>query len=214
MKKIGSLQFGIVIFLFLIISSDSISQVHYNVIPTSSTMIIHGTSSIHDWQMEVTDLECSATLLVTGNYINSIRETRFLCKTKSIISDYKLMNNKTYEALKADEFSIITFTMTNAGDISLPGNEFNGSINGFLSIAGEIKEIDVPFRGRLLTNGQVELEGRVPLKMSEFNIDPPTALMGTLKTGDEVWISYSLKMERDMSKETIATRNADNNNSK
>jgi hypothetical protein len=213
MKEINLLHSGIFGFLFMIISSNALSQVNFNIIPENSTMTIQGTSSLHDWHMEVTDLECSATLLMNEEHINSIRDTWFSCKTKSIISDYKLMDNKTYDALKADEFSKITFRMADTRDISLPGNKFTGNITGTLSIAGEVKEIDVPFRGQILAGDQLELEGKVPLKMSEFNIEPPTALMGTLKTGDEVWISYSLKLKKDIGKNPLVSTDTGSNNS-
>ena len=213
MKNFSFKGSGIVIILFLFISVNSNSQVRYSSIKDKSTMTIRGTSSIHDWDMKVTDLECSATLLFQEKGINSIRDTWFSCRTKSIISDYNLMNNKTYEALKADEFSSIIFKMTDKGDISLPGDEFTGDITGYLSIAGKVKKIDIPFRGKLMVNGQVELEGQVLLKMSEFNIEPPTALMGTLKTGDEVWIIYSLKLERDTGDRTASSINIGGNNS-
>lgn len=197
MKKISSSKSGILFLLLLVISADSISQVSYSIIPENSTMTIQGTSSLHDWQMEVTDLECSTTLLINEKHIKSIGDTWFSCRTTSIVSDYKLMDRKTYEALKAEEYSTINFRMANDKDISPTGNEFKGSVTGYLSIAGKTKEVDVPFRGRLLEDGQIELEGKIPLEMSEFNIYPPTALMGSLKTGDEVWISYSLKLKKN-----------------
>ena len=43
---------------------------------------------------------------------------------------------------------------------------------------------------------QFQVKGEVPLKMSDFGIDPPTAMMGTLKTGNEVVIKYNLEFEK------------------
>jgi hypothetical protein len=33
--------------------------------------------------------------------------------------------------------------------------------------------------------------------MTDFKIDPPTALMGTMKTGDEITISFNVKLAKD-----------------
>ncbi len=214
MKRISLLKTGTVIILFLFISVSTHSQVNYSIIPENSSMAIRGTSSLHDWQMEVTELAGSAALLMNERYIDSILDTWFSCRTESIVSDYELMDKKTYEALKAKEYSAIHFRIANDKEISKSGSNFSGEVTGYLFIAGVTKEIDVPFNGRVLENGQVELEGTVPLKMSEFNIDPPTALLGTLKTGDEIWISYSLKLERDVEKKSIATINSDSNDSR
>jgi len=210
MKRIGLLETVLVIILLLFIFVDSNSQVSYSIIPENSSMIIRGTSSLHDWQVEVKEMAGSAALLMNETYIDSILDTRFSFRTKSIVSDYRLMDKKTYEALKAEEYSAIHFRIANDKEIYRSDSGFSGKVTGYLSIAGVTKEIDVPFSGKILENGQVEVEGTVPLKMSEFNIDPPTALMGALKTDDEVWISYSLKLGMDMSKETVASKNSSN----
>jgi hypothetical protein len=208
MKKISSLQSEILVLLFLIISPNSFSQVSYSIIPEISTMTIMGTSSIHDWEMEVTEMECTASLIIDNDHIMSIGETRFSCETTSIVSDYKLMDKKTYEALKAEKYSTIMFRMTSNEEISPSSSDFHGQVKGYLSVAGKTKEIDVPFQGRLLANGKIELKGEVTLKMSEFDIDPPTALLGTLKTDNEVMIAYSLQMEREVSGNSITSMNS------
>ena len=113
-----------------------------------------------------------------------------------------------YEALKAEEFSSIEFRMINGKISSITGNEFNGTATGYLSIAGKTKEVNVPFSGNLLNDGQLDLEGKVNLKMSEFDIDPPKAMAGTLKTGDEVSIVYSLKLEKNNTGKQISETKA------
>jgi len=197
MVKITFNRIIIILFLFLTNTAESISQTSYILNPANSKMTILGTSSLHDWEMEVTDIDFSTTLLIDGKVISGIQDTYFSCTTTSIVSDYKLMDKKTYDALKAEEFSSIEFRIIN-GKISLiTGNEFSGTVTGYLSIAGQTKEVNVPFRGNLLNNGQLDLEGKVNLKMSEFGIDPPKAMAGTLKTGDEVSIVYALKLEKN-----------------
>lgn len=197
MVKITFNRIIIILFLFLTITAESISQTSYILNPANSKMTILGTSSLHDWEMEVTDIDFSTTLLIDGKVISGIQDIYFSCTTTSIVSDYKLMDKKTFEALKAEEFSSIEFRMLN-GKISLiTGNEFSGTVTGYLSIAGQTKEVNVPFHGNLLDNGQLDLEGKVNLKMSEFDVDPPKAMAGTLKTGDEVSIVYTLKLEKN-----------------
>ena len=198
----------IILFIFSAITAESVSQTSYILNPESSKVTILGTSSLHDWEMEVRDIDFSTTVLIDGEVISGIQDTYFSCTTTSIVSDYKLMDKKTYEALKAEEFSSIEFKMIN-GKISLiTGNEFSGTATGYLSIAGKTKEVNVPFSGNLLKDGQLDLEGKVNLKMSEFDIDPPKAMAGTLKTGDEVSIVYSLKLEKNNTGKQISETKA------
>src|SRR4030042_3303319 len=181
-------KISIYLSLFLIISAETMSQTSYILNPENSKMTIMGTSSLHDWQMDVKEIDCSTTLITDGKSIRGIHDTQFSCSVTSIVSEYKLMDKKTYEALKAEEFSNIFFKMISGKIISMTGNEFSGTATGYLSVAGQTKEINVPFSGNILNNGQVKMDGKVDLKMSEFKVDPPTALMGTLKTGDEISI--------------------------
>jgi hypothetical protein len=197
MVKITYNRIIIILFLLLTITADSISQTSYILNQGNSKMTILGTSSLHDWEMEVRDIDFSITLITDGKVISGIQDTYFSCTTTSIVSDYKLMDKKTYNALKAEEFSSIEFRMINGNISIITGNEFSGTAAGYLSIAGQTREVNVPFRGNLLNNGQLDLKGKVNLKMSEFDIDPPTAIAGTLKTGDEVSIVYTLKLEKN-----------------
>jgi hypothetical protein len=197
-------KISIYLSLFLIISTETMSQTSYKLNPENSKMTILGTSSLHDWQMDVKDIDCSMALITEGENIRGIQDTWFSCITTSIMSDYNIMDKKTYEALKAEEFSNIFFKMISGKIISMAGNEFSGNATGYLSVAGQTKEIKVPFHGNILEEGQVKVEGKVDLKMSEFKIDPPKALMGTLKTGDEISIVYSLELEKSMINKQIS----------
>jgi len=209
MARITFNRIIIILFIFSAIAAESVSQTSYILNPESSKVTILGTSSLHDWEMEVRDIDFSTTVLIDGEVISGIQDTYFSCTTTSIVSDYKLMDKKTYEALKAEEFSSIEFKMIN-GKISLiTGNEFSGTATGYLSIAGKTKEVNVPFSGNLLNDGQLDLEGKVNLKMSEFDIDPPKAMAGTLKTGDEVSIVYSLKLEKNNTGKQISETKAE-----
>ena len=197
-------KISIYLSLFLIISAETMSQTSYKLNPENSKMTILGTSSLHDWQMDVKDIDCSMALLTEGENIRGIQDTWFSCITTSIMSDYNIMDKKTYEALKAKEFSNIFFKMISGKIISMAGKEFSGTATGYLSIAGQTKEIKVPFHGNILEKGQVKVEGKVDLKMSEFKIDPPTAMLGTLKTGDEISIVYSLELEKNIINDQIS----------
>lgn len=195
MKKIRFIYIGIGLSLFLILCRDTASQTSYILNQDGSKMTILGTSSLHDWQMEVRNFKCSTNFITQDKKISGIQFAEFSCIPTSIVSDYKLMDKKTYEALKAEEFSSINFKMKKEDIISKTANEFNGILTGNLFIAGQTREIKVPFRGRLLKDGQLKVEGEINLKLSDFKIDPPTAMLGTLKTGDEISIVYSFEFE-------------------
>jgi polyisoprenoid-binding protein YceI len=56
---------------------------------------------------------------------------------------------------------------------------------------GTKKPVTLQLDGRPNGNG-FEFRGTHQLKMSDFNMRPPTAMMGAVRTGDEVTISFKL----------------------
>jgi hypothetical protein len=185
---------------------DTASQSGYILDPVNSKLTIQGTSSLHEWQMEVRDFKCSMNLISTGQKFSDIKGAEFSCVPTNIVSEFKLMDKKTYEALKAEQFSSINFRMKTGEILSESGNEFSGTITGNLFIAGQTKEINIPFHGNVLEDGSVNVKGKVNLKMSQFNIDPPTAMLGTLKTGDDISIVYSFEFENPADSPQLSER--------
>jgi hypothetical protein len=56
------------------------------------------------------------------------------------------------------------------------------------------KEIELSLRPETDDNG-IKLEGSYSLKMTDYGVDPPKALLGAIKTDNEVTINFSLLFE-------------------
>jgi polyisoprenoid-binding protein YceI len=109
-----------------------------------------------------------------------------------------VMDGKTYDALKSEEFPNITFLMkenviTSITDKSV--NKFKLLVTGDLTIAGFIKTITLTLNGQRLDNYSFRFEGSYSLKMTEYNVVPPTAMFGQIVTGDEVTMAFNLLLD-------------------
>ncbi|MCB0855839.1 MAG: YceI family protein, partial [Bacteroidetes bacterium] len=62
---------------------------------------------------------------------------------------------------------------------------------GQLTIAGVTKTITLNADCKVSDNGQITCTGSKKIKMSDYGIDPPTAMFGTIKTGDDLTIVFS-----------------------
>ena len=61
---------------------------------------------------------------------------------------------------------------------------------GDLTISGNTNTIDLPFN--LTINGdKVLLKGKKALKMTDYGVEPPKALLGTITTGDEIEVHFN-----------------------
>ena len=180
--------------VFAIISFNVSSQESYKVVPESSSMKILGTSTLHDWEMKVENFKCEMTAEV-GNPSITIDKANFTGATTSVISHNSIMDNKAQDALKADKYPEIKFRLMNPLKLPSNGNTFNGTATGVLLIAGKSRTISLPITGKLLANKSIIINGTKKINMSDFDIQPPTAMFGTLKTGNEVTISFSINLQ-------------------
>ena len=159
---------------------------------SETAISIKGTSSLHDWEMNLEAFSSAFQLNREGTVIKGFDNVIFSCKATDIKSEHSLMDKKTYDALKADDYPEIKFRATSASALISGDKTFTGSLNGKLDVAGESRDVTLPFKGTIVDNNTINIVASTDLKMSSFNITPPTALMGTLKTGDQISVEFSL----------------------
>lgn len=188
-RKIICTGFITIALIFLTSFSET-----YELSYPGNEILISGTSNLHNWTMSVVESNCVAEFDIEGMQLRGIERIEFSCRTSDIESNNNLMDRKTYDAIKADKHPAIRFTLLANETLETEGNNFNGTLRGNLSVAGLTREITVPFSGIINNNNTILVKGSVDLKMTDFNIDPPTALLGTLKTGDLVTVSFSLNL--------------------
>lgn len=169
------------------------AQKKYTLNESKSKLTVDGTSTVHDWTINSTVFSGTAFFETEGDHPVNITDVRFTCKTDKILSDNSIMDGKTHKALMADKHPEITFVFNSVKSYNRTQDNFTGELIGTLSIAGKSKKITVPFAGNVAPSGTLQIKGAVKFKMTDFGIDPPTAMLGTLKTGDEVKINYDLQ---------------------
>ena len=192
MKKRLFVSIAVGLTLFMVLSG----QTTHKYLIDKNDIIIKGTSNLHDWEMEVEEVEGSMDADINGNKILYINSLALNVNVNSIKSGKSLMDKKTYNALKSDLYPEIHFSLSEISDII---NNEKGQLvtaNGILSIAGIRKSIHIKALGSTDNNGDQSFTGSKSLKMSDFNIEPPTAILGTLKTGDEVTVEFDITFKR------------------
>jgi polyisoprenoid-binding protein YceI len=115
------------------------------------------------------------------------------------------LDKNMYKALLAPKHPDIRFTM-GAYEVveSAKPEEVALKAKGKLFVAGVERDIDMVATAKR-EGDAVRLQGNVALLMSQFGIKPPTMMMGTLRTGDQVIVHYDLLI--GASEPTIAVTN-------
>lgn len=159
--------------------------------PTASKMTIAGTTNVHDFESNVTQI--SGQLVVDGT--KKVESLSVKVPVKSIKGKEKLMDTKTYEALEANNHPTISFQMTDASSLKITGQNIDVVVTGNLSVAGETRKISFRTTGKATKPGVYEFKGSIPLKMTDFKVTPPKAMMGMMKVGDEITLKYHVVLE-------------------
>ncbi len=159
---------------------------------TKAEVTIHGTSNLHDWEMQVKEVKSQQIILFSGSQI-VLNNVDLTVPVNRIESGNSVMDGKAREALKAGTFSTIRFT---AGEVTLPvsRNSVKGIIKGKLHIAGVMKDVEIKVSGMISSDTKIILSGTYIIDMTQYDVKPPTALFGTLKTGKEVKISFTFEL--------------------
>jgi hypothetical protein len=157
---------------------------------------IKGTSTLHDWEMKSAEGKCEAIFITGANdKITSLSGLSFILPAKTLKSGHNMMDNNSYKALKTDAQPNIAFTMSSSTVTQLEGFNYQIRCLGKLTIAGTTRETELLASGKYNpADNSLSVSGVKKMKMSDYNIKPPTAMMGTIKTGDDISITYHLKL--------------------
>ncbi|RIV43518.1 YceI family protein [Flagellimonas pelagia] len=159
---------------------------------TEGEVMVTGTSTLHDWEEVAEQRSGSMAIDMTGE-LPSISSLKFTVEAESLKSGHDGMDKNTYKALNTDKHKEIVFKMGEVKSISpvvSTTNKYKVVASGDLTIAGKTNKVDLPFT-LTVNGGKAVLEGKKPLKMTDFGIEPPKALLGTIKTGDEIEVHYN-----------------------
>ncbi|WP_395050809.1 YceI family protein [Flavobacterium sp.] len=182
-----------ILLISIILSTPSILKAQScPIIPLIASINVHGTSNVHDWDMKPTKV--TGELGLNGS--KQINAVLIKIEVKSLKSGNGIMDGKTYDAFDFKKNPYVVFQLTEMTQSKLSENDSEITLNGNLSFAGVTRKISIKTIGKITKSGDYQLKGSVPLKMTDFKMKPPTAMLGTMKTGDAVTIKFDVTFKR------------------
>ena len=165
----------------------------------SVEVLVTGGSTLHDWQATCSEvIEYPATLSLDLQEGGVIEDFTFKVGVHSMDGGRgATMNKKILKALKAETHPYIQFMQNNPS--TYPGFGDGGSsafsVVGMVSVAGVNKEITVDVTATL--DGDIlTMSGEQAMQLSEYDIEPPTAMFGQIKTKNDISVIFEFKYKK------------------
>lgn len=162
----------------------SLAQSHA-LLPESEVWV-DGTSNKSDWTVYATEIDATVSFDDEAGVPTTLQITMPSKEVKS--NESTIMDRLMHKALKVSEHPTITYELVDA----VPSGD--GSVlttGGNLTLAGVTKEIEMDVAVEETDNGR-RYTGTVPLKMSDFDMKPPVAMFGALRTADDVTVGFDV----------------------
>ena len=194
MKKL--ISFWVVLVMMVAVGLPSSQAQTRYVLDGEQELAVLGTSTIHSWEMVTYEAAGSGLFWLKGDKIERVENLTVSLEASSLESGKgRIMDRNARRALKVEEHPQITFKLDSIAEDETGQSQAHGQ----LTAAGFTRAIT--FRiDYSIENDVIELRARTSLKMTDFEIEPPVALAGTLRTGDAVSLDMVLSFKASTEK--------------
>lgn len=204
MKNYLSISFfkAVLVVCIALISAGEVFSFQSTFVPVDESRLwFEGRSNVNEFECLAENYSGQANLPQFNDAsalldrITDVLSVQIEIEVDSIECGKNKMNNDLQKALKADTFPEITFTFQKANLISQPETQddaFEVEVHGKLTVAGNTREISFRTNAYYLNDQRVRAVGQTTIRMTEFGVEPPTALMGLIRADEELTVHFDL----------------------
>lgn len=169
-----------------------------------SKVTVAGSSNVHSWACNSAAIQ--ASIEIDSTYLahplvmvaKPITKVAVVIPVKALKCGNGKMDSNMYKALRANEFPEIryvlsTYTMDKA---QKSDTGFSAKTFGDLTVAGKTTRVEIPITGVRKAGGTLIGTGTIKMLMTDFGIKPPVALLGTLRTKNEIEVKFQVQLDK------------------
>ena len=157
-----------------------------------SKLTVFGTSNLHDWEIEAKAMSGKTNLTIEAGDLKAIKNLDFAVEVEQLKSGKSGMDSNTFKALNSKTYKTINYKLVSVTKITeVSQGNYTIETQGDLTISGVTKRITQTFTVKMVGK-KVVFSGKTKIDMTVFGVKPPTALMGTIKTGKDVTVDFKV----------------------
>lgn len=157
---------------------------------SGSRLTIEGRSTINRFVCTADSVAGSGALSDNG------AEATLMVAVRELDCGKDRMNRDLQEAMKADRHPEIQFELVSA---ERAGNGDHIRVTGLLSLAGVSRKVALTTELEKTAPGTYRVRGEQQLNMSDFGIQPPTALAGIIRAYDAIIVHFDVRAKENPS---------------
>jgi polyisoprenoid-binding protein YceI len=172
---------------------------------TASTIEVTGSSTVHEWKMEgktiAGAIDIAPEVAADPTKAESWKSDKAALVTvtipvANIKSEHAKMDNVMLDAMKARQYPDVKYELTQATPVKGTAESFLVHTKGKITIAGVTRDLDMDVSAAKTGAKTYVITGEAPMTMTSFGIKPPTAMLGTIKSGDAIKVSFRWVVDR------------------
>lgn len=165
------------------------------VLAPESRIFLEGDSNVRRWSCDSGQLAL-AGLVDTGSDERppSVAALTIDLEVATLRCGDPHMEEKLRESLASDRFPLIRYRFRAAEVIrGAPPGEVWLLAKGELTVRGITRAVELPVRAEVAPDRGLRAQGALPLRMSDFGVDPPSAFLGLVQSKDELLVRFELR---------------------
>ena len=197
--SIKSNDYGLIgiLFSFLFLASSALTfgqQQAY--VYHSGEVEVSGYTNNYNWKMKTDSVECKAQITLINRSLKAINGLSFSVPVKNLSSPNTYMDRIAHRTLKSYPFDKIYFKYVKSEILPWDDkDQYLIKASGNLTIAGITQAISMDLIATVIKDGVITFAGNHQLKLSTYQVVPKKALMGTLKTSDDVLVNFVIGLK-------------------
>ena len=167
-------------------------KMSYTIEPQSN-LFIKGTTNINSFECVALDafpVQQISGAIYPAKKTAELKGAHIELTVRKLDCENSKINRDLCEALNEDQYPTIGIQIHTARltTLDLTKTWIDIEVDATLTISGVAKRVKLQAKGKQLSPGSFQFIGEKHIKMSDFGVEPPTALFGLIQVDDEVSI--------------------------
>lgn len=166
-----------------------------------SEINILGSSNVTDYQCILHDLTNNSNIEIKSQVFDrtiKLQNAKVVLLANGFDCENRIMTKDFLKAIKGEKYPEITVAFhqfTLSDNVNKQPNQKNIPAKISIYLAGVTNYYSILLDRFEVKSDELQVVGLIHLRMSDFNITPPTALFGTIKTEDEITIDFKINFK-------------------